>query len=209
VSIEEGQLPPPGIYLRAVSPYLLEAYPLSELPPDCGGPPPDPVPGEIPVGYQPECDPMAPMIGMACAYLSSITCRDFGNGSGSEIPTEMLPLAYFATALYVEQLHYRMDPSRRTASMGGVTGGLRSFSVGPYSESYFGPGESAEYAWNVLDPDPLLNSMLMALITPECLEMRKSADGEAPGYATQEIDWLYPPGYGGGFWNCRGGDWLP
>ena len=33
--------------------------------------------------------------------------------------------------------------------------------------------------------------MLMALITPECLETRKAAagDGFPPGYATQEIDW--------------------
>ena len=122
----------------------------------------------------------------------------------------MLPLAYFATALYVEQLSYRMDPSRRTAAIGGSTGGLQSFSAGPYSESYFAPGDAAEYAWNVLDPDPLLNSMLLALITPECLEMRKAAgeEGFPPGYANQEIDWNWPPGYGG-FWNCRGGDWLP
>ena len=119
--------------------------------------------------------------------------------------------ALLEVALYVEQLHYRMDPARRTAAMGGTTGGLQSFSAGPYSESYFNPSDTSAYAWNVLDPDPLLNSMLLALITPECLEMRRAAgeDGFPPGYATQEIDWLWPPGYGGGFWNCRGGDWLP
>jgi hypothetical protein len=249
-------LPPSGMLLRMISPYLLEAYPLSDLPADCGGPPPGPEPlmaggdGEAfrgasvmtvnllttiqqaagvlptftpidtPDGYRPECDPMAPMIYLATAYLGSITCRDFGNGIGCPIPPEMVPLAIFADALYVEQLTYRMDASRRASSLSSGTGNLRSFTAGPYSESYFGPGE-IKFAWNVLDPDPLLNSMLMSLITPECLQARMAAANGTypPGWATQEVQWDWP-GYGpygsvyGGlndpYYNpCRGGDWLP
>ena len=161
-----------------------------------------PVP--VPPGYDPALDPLAPYINLAAAMLSSLTCRDFGNGTGKPITDAEAPLAIFAMALYVEQITYRMDASRRQSAISSSTGGLQSFSAGPYSESYFGPGDANEYAWNVLDADPLLNSALMALITPECLEARKAlaGDGFPPGYATQEIDWAtsVSPACGGMWW---------
>lgn len=189
-------LPPDGITLREVSPFLLEQFPMGSLPPEAGGPvspePPPQTPIDYPSGYDAAADPMFNEIVVAGSMLSSLTCRDMlALGTvGTPVPPEMLPLAVWAYALYVEQMMVRMSPAARSSSIRTGTGQLRSFNAGPYGESYFGPGE-IKYAWNVIDPDPLLNSVLMALITPECLANRLAlATGVfPPGYAVQEIDW--------------------
>ena len=208
-----GAWPPTGITLRSWSDYLLQEYPLEER----GGrdhhdrrvsrarcrsrrssEPPD---------YDPATDPLQPMIDVALPMLSRWTCLNFV--TGEDIPDSQEQLATLALTLTVEQLHFGMTADQRTTALTSAAGNLRSISAGPWSESYFAPGE-VKYAWNVIVADPLLNSMLMALITPECLANRMGAqDGQyPPGYATQEIDWSWPRGYsqeGLG----RGGDWLP
>ena len=212
--------PPTGLTLRGWSAYLLAQFPLTDLPPECGGPatqPPLPTGGgyhpiDEPEGYGGECDPMKPTIDAALPLLSALTCRNFT--TGEDIPDHLAPTATLATTLFVEQMTYGTGGEQRESAMSSATGNLRSISAGPWSESYFAPGE-VEFAWNVLNPDPLLNSMLLALITPECLAIRQgAAEGEyPPGYATQEIDWGYPAdyGYAGRRTNFpeTGGDWLP
>lgn len=187
-------LPPDGITLRTVSPSLLAAYPMGSLPPEAGGPvSPEPEPQtkiEYPPGYVAEEDPMFGEIVVAASMLSSLTCRDMGLGVGTPVPPELVPLAIWAFALYVEQITVLMKPSNRATAVTTGSGGLQSFTAGPYSESYFNPSD-AKFAWNVLNPDPLLNSALLALITPECLANRQAAATGIfpPGYAVQEIDW--------------------
>ena len=205
--------PPTGITLRSWSGYLLTQFPLSELPPSCGGPmvqPPVPDGGgwnaiPPPSGYSGGCDPLKSTIDVTLPMLSALTCRDFV--TGSDIPAHLLPTAVLAVTLYVEQLVYGTDPQNRSGAMSSAAGNLRSFTAGPYSESYFGPNE-VKFEWNRLNPDPVLNSMLLALITPECLANRMAAaNGEfPPSFAIQEVDWRTsraPSGPVGGCWSCN------
>jgi hypothetical protein len=192
--------PPTGITLRSWSDYLEWAYPFEGAPPTTADtPPPGGIPTYEPVtpptGYDSLTDLINPVRDLSLSYLSAVTCRNMV--TGEDIPPELEQIALYATVLHMEQVTYRSTPEQRRSAISTGTGGLRSISAGPWSESYFGPGE-VKYAWNVLDPDALLNSYLLALITPECLAIRQGMEnGGPPGYAVQEIDWT---GETYGFW---------
>jgi hypothetical protein len=93
--------------------------------------------------------------------ISELTGRAIGDAPGVEVPDYLVPVAEMAFALKVEH-HPTVAKDRRKAL---TVLNLRSFSAGPYSESYFGPGEAAQI--KRLDPDPELHEVLWALATPE------------------------------------------
>lgn len=129
----------------------------------------------------------------ASALISAMTCRDISAGTGDEVPTELLPVARRAVTLKSESLYVGGSAAARRGTIGG--GRLQSISAGPWSESYFGPGEAAKAG--VLDPDPDLHEALWTLATEECrqawLELWAALRGDMnhpPASAIEEVDWL-------------------
>lgn len=129
----------------------------------------------------------------ASALISAMTCRDIGAGTGEDVPAALLPVARRAVTLKSEALYVSGTPTARRGAIGG--GRLQSISAGPWSESYFGPGEAAQAG--VLDPDPALHEALWALATEECRQewlllwaaLRGDLDAP-PASAVEEVDWL-------------------
>lgn len=95
--------------------------------------------------------------------ISQLTGRSIGiDGTpGDEVPDYLKPVAYRVFALRAERIAFGGTAKSRQSLLGSLR--LRSFSAGPYSETYFGPGEAASA--KVLDPDPEVHSLLWALAT--------------------------------------------
>lgn len=98
----------------------------------------------------------------AMAIVESLTCRDLSSSLGD---ARLDRLAVRAVQLKAERLLFGEATGKaRRGQLGGVR--LRSFSAGPYSETYFGPEEAGKAG--VLDLDPALHEVLWQLATPEC-----------------------------------------
>ncbi|HEX7088738.1 MAG TPA: hypothetical protein VF192_01300 [Longimicrobiales bacterium] len=97
--------------------------------------------------------------------ISQLTGRKIGPADtpGVEVPDWLKPVAVRVFTLRAERDATGLSSAARTQAHGSLR--LRSFSAGPYSETYFGPGE-AESA-GVLDPDPLIHEALWALATED------------------------------------------
>lgn len=99
-------------------------------------------------------------VATSAALIEELTGRDLDDEG---LSPNLRALAVRAVVLKTEQMAVR---TRAKTSKGAVTSlSLRSFTAGPYSESYFGPGEAA--AAKVLDPNPELHQLLWALATQE------------------------------------------
>lgn len=120
-----------------------------------------------------------------------------------DVPAQLVPLAIRAVALMVNREIVLGDPA--VAEQIATGRRLRGFSAGPYSESYFAPGEfarrGAAQGRPPMDPDEELDAALWALATLDAREYfvfsatgqvlpagvvsafdyRKQAIGDAPG----------------------------
>lgn len=100
--------------------------------------------------------------------ISQLTGRKIGPADtpGEEVPDWLRPIAVRVFTLRAERDATGLSAAGRAEAVsanGPVR--LRSFSAGPYSETYFGPGEAQ--AAGILDPDPLIHEALWALATAE------------------------------------------
>lgn len=89
-----------------------------------------------------------------------------------DVPASLVPLAYRAVALMTERLLVTGEP--KFAQQVATGRRLRGFSAGPYSESYFAPGEfarrGAQQGRPPMDPDEQLDGVLWALATEAARE---------------------------------------
>lgn len=131
--------------------------------------------------YDPEEDALNPYVGEAMALVAAITGRAIPPGSqGEAVPAQLLPVAARAVRLKTEQA---VVGSAAGASEEAAAGRrLRSQSAGPWSESYFAPGElGVKGGRPVLDPNAALDEALWALATEERREeMIAEATGRHP-----------------------------
>lgn len=98
----------------------------------------------------------------AKALVESLTCRNLDVSLGDP---RLDRLALRAVTLKTEAIaNGEALAKARKARLG--TQLLKSFSAGPYSETYFGPDQAA--ALKRLDPDPATHEVLWALATQEC-----------------------------------------
>jgi hypothetical protein len=126
----------------------------------------------------------------AVSLVQSLT----GRALDASLPAALRPLALRAVRMKTEKVALLGAAKQRSSSITG--GNLRSISAGPWSESYFGPGEAASA--KVLDPDPALNEVLWALATDDMRDYWRELWGMAvrPAAAVQGFDWgLAPGGY--------------
>lgn len=120
--------------------------------------------------------------------LSDLTGRSLAEDlgvPGVSVPAYLEPTAEQAVALKLERGSATAKDRKKAIN----TLNLRSFSAGPYSESYFGPGEAAEI--KKLDPDPEIAELLWALATEDKRAYWLAIWGETvvPGAAVQSFDW--------------------
>lgn len=108
---------------------------------------------------------LAALLADLAPIISQLTGRKIGPADtpGVEVPDWLVPAARRAFTLKAEREALGRNAKAVIKGEGSLR--LRSFSAGPYSESYFGPGE-AESA-GVLDPNPTIHEALWALATEE------------------------------------------
>jgi hypothetical protein len=132
------------------------------------------------------------------ALVSSLTFRLIDPVSASpdplylfeEVPPGLVPLAVQAIALLTERqvVGRTVKEAEKTAS--GRR--LRSISAGPWSESYFGPGETKTGGSTrpMMDADPFLDQLLWALAT---LAAREYFIQMATGQVAPAAGFVNPP----------------
>jgi hypothetical protein len=114
----------------------------------------------------------------ASALVASITFRLIDPVTSSsdpaytfeEVPAGLRPLAVQAIAILTERQVIGRSASFAESSASGRR--LRSISAGPWSESYFGPGELRKGGEGrpMMDVDETLDMLLWALATPQARE---------------------------------------
>lgn len=123
--------------------------------------------------------------------VSELTGRRIGpeDQPGEEVPDYLRPVAMRAMALRAERMLVGGASKARIGALGALR--LRSFSAGPYSESYFGPGEAAQA--KALDLDPAVHELLWALATEEKRQewlVLWGIAAQPPAAAIQSFNWL-------------------
>lgn len=114
------------------------------------------------------------MVQEAVAYVQGITWRILdpaleptdANAVMEETPVGLIPIAYRAVRLILEREIATSDSDFVEESAQGRL--LRGFTAGPYSESYFAPGEFARRGVQqrpAMDPEPQIDAALWALAT--------------------------------------------
>jgi hypothetical protein len=117
--------------------------------------------------------------------MADLTGRAIGEIPGAPVPDYLEPVALQALALVLERSTSTAKEAKREA--GRLR--LRSFSAGPYSETYFTPGDVA--ALKTLDPDQRVHALLWALATEEKRRYWLFIWGGPiePGAAVQRFNW--------------------
>lgn len=119
------------------------------------------------------------------AVVEALTCRTLD----ASLPERLWTIAVRAVALKAQRIAAEGDPDAVASSQ--ENDGLRSISAGPWSESYFGPGEAA--AAKVLDRDAATHEALWALATEECRDDWRRAWGQTvphrPAAVTAQPGW--------------------
>lgn len=133
---------------------------------------------------------LAALLADDAPVVSSLTGRIIGpeGTPGEEVPAYLQPVAMRAMALRAERMSVTGAARSRTGAIGKLT--LRSFSAGPYSEAYFGPGEAQ--GAKALDLDPVVHELLWALATEEKRQEWLRLWGMAsyePAMAVQSVAW--------------------
>lgn len=131
---------------------------------------------------------LAVLIGTDAALVSSMTGRAVASGApGDPVPDYLEPVAVRAISLRCEREAIRSIPKERRGSIKALR--LRSFSAGPYSESYVRPEEASKRG--LLDFEPEIHDMLWALCTDEKRDYWTGiwTGIFTPASATQEVAW--------------------
>lgn len=118
---------------------------------------------------------------------------------GEEVPTGLVGVAKRAIARLVERVYTASSAASATAAATGKL--LRSISAGPWSESYFAPGDLVVKNGVVaITGDPMLDAWLWALMTQDKRdEWMALATGKQTPYGTAtEFDYRRQDGRGGG-----------
>lgn len=137
----------------------------------------------------------------AAAQVATLTFRLIGPVTEAtvegyvfeEVPPSLEPLAVRAIALMVEREIVTGDPEFAEQLATGRR--LRGFSAGPYSESYFAPGEfarrGAAQGRPPMDADDQLDAALWALATEEAREyfIAQATGVQVPGSAVTAFDY--------------------
>lgn len=130
---------------------------------------------------------LAAQLEVLAPIISDLTGRKIGpeGTPGVEVPGYLVPVAERAFALKLERTPTTAKERRRVLQ----SLSLRSFSAGPYSETYFGPDAAA--AIKRLDPDEETHEVLWTLATEEKRqEWLFLWNGQlAPGVAVQSFAW--------------------
>lgn len=133
----------------------------------------------------------------AAFLVASITGRKIGTAEGEEVPADLVSVAKRAVALKAEHLDTAAEEEAAEEAASGRR--LRQISAGPWSESYFAPGELiVKGGVPQLDPDPRLAELLWALCTEEMREeyMALFTGKVAPAAAVTQFDYRrWPGGY--------------
>ena len=135
-------------------------------------------------------DKLAALLADDAPVVSELTGRSIGPADqpGEEVPDYLKPVAIRAMALRAERFLVGGTAKARQGAIGSLR--LRSFTAGPYSESYFGPGEAV--AAKALDPDSAVHELLWTLATAEKRLYWQRVWGtaqEAPAAGVQEFAW--------------------
>lgn len=121
----------------------------------------------------------------AVAIIESLT----GRRLDPTLPEGLVRIAVRAVTLKTERMGLATASAKvRRKAISGTR--LRSFTAGPYSESYFGPEEASRA--KMLDPDPDLNELLWALTTEAKREewmILWGLKSYAPAFAVQSFDY--------------------
>lgn len=201
----DSEMPPDPDDVRDASPLLRVKYPRPATNPDQAG-------DLRRITYQ------------ATALVQSITWRLIDptlgcpappdEGQCEIVPNELAPVALQAIARMAERIQVTTDPAFAEQVATGRR--LRGFTAGPYSESYFAPGEFARRGATqgrpAMDSDDALDAALWALATEDARDYFVwRATGVAPpsaevtsfdyrrqslGYGSGALGW--PGGYGRG-----------
>lgn len=143
---QPGVLPPDLVEVRSRSPLLRAKYPENAAD------------EQLDIDLQMWIDAAVPLI-------EAITCRRLND----TLPDDLVEIGFRAVVLKVEQLATSGAAAQAEAMAAGKR--LRSISAGPWSESYFAPGELVvKNGAPMMDPDPRLHEALWALATEECRE---------------------------------------
>lgn len=186
-------LPPSADVIRNLSPLLRQRYPL---------PPKD----------QYAMNDLQMLVKQATAEVQSITWRlidpDLGDSSpegyvSEAVPSALVPIAIQAISRVSERIAITTEPAFAQQVATGRR--MRGFSAGPYSESYFAPGEfarrGASQGRQPMDSDDAVDSALWALATEDARDYFVwRATGVAPpvGVATSFDYRRQSLGYTGG-----------
>lgn len=136
-------------------------------------------------------DELDALLAALAPLISWLTGRSIGPSGvdtpGEEVPEYLEPLAVKVFAMRAERDSVGGEARRRKTAAGSLR--LRSFSAGPYSESYFGPEEAGKI--QMLDPEPVIHEMLWALATEEKRAYWLSlwTGEDSPGVAVQAFDY--------------------
>lgn len=106
------------------------------------------------------------LVETASDLVSAITGRDIGVDAGEDVPTNLVGVAKRAVALKAESVEVLDAADVAEEEARGRR--LRSIAAGPWSESYFGPGELAGKRGEArprLDPRDALDEALWLLLT--------------------------------------------
>lgn len=158
---------PPDI--RARSPLLTQRYPLAD----------------------PESPEFVAAIEDASALVASWTGRLIEPVTeGEEVPDGLVGIARRAIAKLVEQIATTSEAAFAAKTAGGRR--LRSISAGPWSESYFAPGElSMKNGVATITGDPTLDALLWTLATETRREewVALASGKQPPAAAVTEFDY--------------------
>lgn len=135
-----GGVPPSVSEIRSMSEFVRLSYPAS------------------PFDAQREQD-VSNARATAIEVIQSLT----GRALDGTLPAALVETARRAVVLKTEQLLAAFTRKSRRSAFGQRA--LRSFTAGPYSETYFTPDDAAKAAR--LDPDPVMHELLWALATDE------------------------------------------
>lgn len=151
------------------------------------------------------------LVTAATAYVQAMTFRVIDPALGCSAPEDyvcedtpdaLIPVAIQAIARIAERVKVTTDPAFAEQIATGRR--LRGFSAGPYSESYFAPGEFARRGVQgrpAMDPDDVIDQLLWALATEDARDYFVfRATGQAPpvGMATSFDYRRQSLGYGAG-----------
>lgn len=118
--------------------------------------------------YDPETDALAPFVLVAAEQVSQITGRDVGVGEGEAVPARLNGTALMAVSLMTERLTFGGGGDAETSEAEVSGRRKRSESAGPWSVSYFAPGELVMKNGLVsITGNAMLDGLLWALMTDD------------------------------------------